>query len=196
MSYQQRAKYKSLKRLIYKFQESLKFKTGHITSAGKIVLFWAAIIIFSLFFSWIDSNAGIISGSAFSRVSGKPAIIILFILGMIGFSLFSIEKKEKFQLVSNMYFKDYTSCILGWIFIIIICINSLSFIGALQTFESDIIAGKWPILALCGGVLMTIWGFIMKLESSKNIKWTFINESHSTGSDEPEREKNNMKLPF
>lgn len=196
MSYQQRAKYKNLKRYFYKFQESLRFKTGHITNAGKIVVFWSVITLISLLFAWVDSSTGAISWSAFSRISGKPAIMILIILAMIYFSLFSIHKKEKLKLVSNLYFKDYTSCVLWGIFIMIICINSFNYIGGLQMFESDIISGKWPILCLCGGIIMTVWGFIMKLESSKNVKGTFISEQ-DVGSDTSwEKEKNNMKLPF
>jgi len=39
MSYRERAKYKNIKRYIYKFQEIIRFKAGHISNAGKIVLF-------------------------------------------------------------------------------------------------------------------------------------------------------------
>ncbi len=196
MSYQQRAKYKNLKRYLYKVQESLRFKTGHITHAGKIVLFWSVIIILSLFFTWVDSGSLIHSGGAFARVSGKPATMILIIIGFIYFSLFSIEKKEKMKLISNFYFKDYTSCILWGIFIIMLCISSFNYISWLQMFESDISSGKWPILCLCGAIIMTVGGFVMKMERSKNITGTFVHEPGIKNTAPSQEEKNNMKLPF
>ncbi len=196
MSYQARAKYKTIKRYIYKIRESMKFKTGHISNAGKVVLFGSVIVLFSLFNTWVDSTSGDIVGNGFSRVSGKPAIIILICMAMVYFSLFSVVKKEKLQLISNLYFRDYATCILSGIFTVIIAINSLNYIGWLQMFESDIIAGKWPVLAICGWVIIAVWGFLMKQESSKNIKWTFIMEQENSKKSAENSEKDNMKLPF
>ncbi len=196
MSYKKRAKFKHLKIYIYKIRESLRFKIGHITNAGKVVLFSSIIILFSLGNTWVDSGSGEIAGNAFSRVSGKPAFMLLFILGIVYFSLFSINRKEKLQLVSNLYFKDYTSCILAGIFAIIISISSLNYIAWLQMFESDIISWKWPILSLCGWIMMVVGGFMMKQESSKNIKGTFIVEQTKDNKSSIEARKDNMKLPF
>jgi hypothetical protein len=63
-------------------------------------------------------------------------------------------------------------------------------------FESDIISGKWPILSLCGGIIMVVGGFMMKQESSKNIKGTFIVEQWKSNESSIEANKDNMKLPF
>jgi len=197
MSYKQRAKYKNIKRYIFKLKEIIRFKTWHITNAGKVVIFWSFVIIFSLFFPWVSSISWKFSWRAFSKISGKPAIIILIILAFIYFSLFSIQKKEKLKLISNFYFKDHVTCILWGIFIIITSINSLNFIWGLQIFEADIISGKWAILCLSGSIIMTIGGFMMKFENSRNMKGTFIDESRK---DETEisldNNKSNMKLPF
>lgn len=198
MSYRNRAKYKSLQRYIYKALEVIKFKTGHVSNGWKVVLFGMGIILFSFLFSWVDSTTWEISWGGFSRISGKPGIIISIILLLTTFSLFSIQKKSKLQLVSNWYFKEYTSCIIAGLFVVILCANTLSYISWLQMFESVIISGRWPIFCLSWGIMMTIGGVMMKLEASWHTKWTFINDPWKNNKNEQHEEdtKNNMKLPF
>lgn len=194
-----------IRKNIYKFKKLIIFKSSHISFWWKISLLWVLICFISLFFPWVWSLWTIISSGnlqiesfmSFSSVLWRIGFFIWITLLLIIFSLFSIQKKEKFRYFSLIHISDYISTLVWSIFIFLLSIHSFFLIWGLQLFSSNIVYGKWIVLCLTGSFVMFFGVYIMKQEYRKNIKWSYINDVKAQWPDIGNiREKNNMKLPF
>lgn len=195
----------SLRKSIYKINKLIVFKSSHISFWGKISLLWVLICFLSLFMPWVDSIWTIISSGSlqinsfmsFSSVLWRIWFFITITLAIILFSLFSIQKKEKFRYFSLIHISDYFSVISWSIFIFLLSLHSFLLISGLQLFSSEVIYGKWIVLCITWSIVMFIGALIIKQEHGKNIKWSYINDSKTQAPQTLQiKEKKNMKLPF
>ena len=170
-----------VKKHIYDIKKLIAFKSSHISFWGKIGLLGVIICFVSLFFPWVSSLWTIISSGdlqidsfmSFSSVLWRIGFFITIVLAIIVFSIFSIQKKEKFRYFSLINISDYISLISWSIFIFIISIHSFFLIWGLQLFSSNIMYGKGIILCITGALVMFSGALIMKQEYRKNIKGSY-----------------------
>jgi hypothetical protein len=134
---------------------------------------------------------------SFSALLGRIGFFILITLMLIAFSIFSIQKKEKFRYFSLIHISDYISLLAWWAFIFLLSVHSFFLVWGLQLFSSNIIYGKGIVLCITWSLVILSGALIMKQEYRKNIKWSYINDIKASWQQGLENtEKNNMKLPF
>lgn len=196
---------RSIRRFLYFWKRATKFKLSYASNGEKIGFFGIIICFLSLFFPWIsslDGIAGDINGSvesfwAFSKILGFTWVFIFLTLLVVGFSIFSIRRKERLRFFSLVHISEYSSCLIWSLFISILCIQKFFLISWLQVFSSNILYGKWIILCLTWSFFILIAAIIIKTEYRKKVHGSYIYEERELRNIEntPE-DKNNMKLPF
>jgi hypothetical protein len=194
-----------LQKRILKLQEKIIFKTSHISSWGKLALFWVLLCLWSLFISWWGAFWNIVdaenienySFNSFSSVMWFIGYFILLWLILVTFSISSIKKKQKLKYLSLIEMRDYSCSILTAIVIFLAALHSFFITIWLQLFSSNITHSRWIILCMTGSIIIFIWGIVIRSEYRMNIKWSYISDTGriplETGTKET---KDNMKLPF
>ncbi len=199
MSYKNRAKIRKFQKKVTWFWNWIKFKWLSLSNSWKIIIFGSIISFTSLFMPWIISKDWKeLSVNSFSNLSGKSWMLVIILIMIILFFVFSLKNKERLKLLSNVHIKDYSMYILSWLFIIVISFIVLNFSQWLIVFQDNMIYWKWIIFNLIWGILIfTWWIYTKKEESSNNSTETiFINDDNEIDSDLEDDKKNNMKLPF
>ncbi len=196
---------RKIQKFIYQRAEHLSFRSAHLTFWSKITLFWIFITFLSLFLPWVNSLDGIMSTSqnkldsfsSFSWYIGHVWFLILCILTLSAFSIFSIVRKEKIRFFMLIQISDTLCCLCSSVIIFILSIQSYFFINWLQLFSANILYGKWIILSITGALIIFTWSIIMRNEYRKNIKGSYISEIDKKIQDlQIDEQKDNMKLPF
>ena len=195
-TYQKRANSRKLKKTLTNGFNLFTFRSLQITSGEKVIVSWAILVLLSLFIPWVSSLEWSIQVNSFSNLVWRPGIMLfimcLLLLGMI----FSKQKKEKIKMIWNLHFRNYLLWIVGWLFIFISALSSLSYIWWLQTFSSDIIYGQWPVISLVGWIIVFFWAFMLKKEENSGIENIFTEEKNENKNKTNKKQKDNMKLPF
>ncbi len=195
-SYQNRARSRKFKKSLIQSINIFKFRSLQMNNAEKVILFGAVLILLSLFIPWVNSIDGNIQVNSFSNLAGRSGITILILVSILFFTIFSKHKKEKIKMIWNLHFRNYLLWIVGWLFISISALSSLSYIWWLQTFSSDIIYGQWPIICLVGWIIVFIGAFLQKKEENSGIENIFTEEKNQNQNKTEKKLKDNMKLPF
>ena len=197
MDYKARAKSRKLKRKITKFLNILKFNSLNATTYHKVILIWCLIVIFGLFFTWVEVVwiQGIGKENGFSSLLWASGWIILTLTLFIVFVLLSERTKEKLKLLFNISFKDYHPPIVGWAIMILMIVNSIVTMRALRTFSSEIVFWRWLFIAVSGTIIVILGWLSLKKHYDKNVKWIY-SEIWEDGQDIVIETKDNMKLPF
>jgi hypothetical protein len=175
----------SIRKSLHLLRKLVIFKSSHISFGGKIWLLWVLICFISLFFPWVSSLWAIISSGnlqihsfiSFSSVLWRIGFFISLTLVIIVFSLFSIQKKEKFHYFSLIHLSDSLSLIIWSIFIFIVSVHSFLLISGLQLFSSNIVYGKGITLCITWSLVMFFGALIMKQEHGKNTKWSYVSDT-------------------
>jgi len=194
MDYKERWKKRKIKNALIKTINTLKFKSLNLSISGKISLFWSWILLFSLFQPWLINTESSRTWNSFTSLAWNMGFILILLFFILVFFILSTNNKEKLKLHSNISFKNYYIIIVGWLFIIISWLISLSFINWLLFFFQDIIYWRGIILCISSWIIILFWWYLT-MKESKNYKLeTFVNEYWET--EIKITAKNNMKLPF
>jgi len=190
---------------IQSLQEKIIFKTSHISTWGKLSLFWVFICFVSLFISWgwsfwntiSSENVKIYDFSSFSPIMWYIGFFILSWISLAAFSISSIQKKQKFKYFSLLELRDYSCTIIVGLIVFLWTLHSFFIIIWLKIFSSNITHSNGIILCMTWSIIMIIWGIVIRKEYRMNIKWSYINDSErSPHFSEHKDKKGNMKLPF
>ncbi len=200
MSYRNRAKVRKFRKQITWAWDMMKFKWLSLDNSGKVIIFWSLVSFFSLFMPWVVATDPEISENSFSNLAWKSGVLVLTLLMVVLFFVFSLRKKEKLKLLSNVHIKDYSMYILSWLSILAISFIVLNFTWTrgLLIFSDNIVYGKWIIFNLIWWILILVWWILAKREENNNnsAETIFINEGKEDIEEAIEKKKNNMKLPF
>ena len=189
---------------ILKIQEQIIFKISHISPAGKISLLWVAICIFSLFQPWIIAEESIIQGitpiksvGSFSSLIGHVWFLMFSILCVISFAIISLKKKEKLFFLGLSRMEESFITLYGAIILGLLSFQSFFFISGLQVFSANVKYGTGIIFSFVW-IIFLLWGsYMFKKEFRRNVKGSYMSEvSAEEHSQQREKERSNMKLPF
>jgi len=176
------------KRLI----NNLNFKSLNLSISKQIVLVWCLFGYLSLFLPWIEAKD--IHWNSFYSLSWNIWYLLMIILFLPIFVLFSTNYKEKLKLYSDLTLKNHFIIITSWFFVISFSIITLSFVNWLHTFVLNTNYWKWVILSLTSWIIILIWWLIIRKEYYKNSSEIILNKLNKDR--EEAKEKDNMKLPF
>lgn len=194
MEYKSRAKNRKIKRYILQSFQLMKFKWIHLSLWGKLSSTGAIVLALSCLATWVTSTDGTLSWNAFSALAGRVWItFILISLGVL-FLIFSINKKEKIKLGTDLNFRDYNAIIMSWILTIILAIHAYIFVWWFQSFSSTVKIGNGAIFALIWWLFLMSWWFVLKKEIHLHNKWLIFTDAE--GKTETEIMDENMRLPF
>jgi hypothetical protein len=205
MSYRKKNIIRFLQKQTIRTVDFLRFKTNHITFAGKITLVGCFVCYLSLFFEWVYIQQNIWAASinfsgnttSFSPLVGYVGVFIFICVSLIWFSIFSLRKKEKLLFLSLIRINEASVSYYGSVFIILLTLHTFLSIGGLSAFSANILYGKGLVLSITGSIIILYGAYHLTKENKKNIKWSYISEAYkNTWGESLEEEKNNMKLPF
>lgn len=179
-----------LKAIIDKFN----FKRVNLSLSRQLVLLWTIIWYISLFLPWIVDNKIWEVWNSFYSISWNIWYLLIIILFLPIFVIFSTNYKEKIKLYSDLSLKNHFIIITSWFFVISFSIITLSFINGLHTFFENTSYWKWVILCMTGWIIMLIWWFLIRKEYYNNNSEIILNRLNQNR--EEAKEKDNMKLPF
>lgn len=188
-----RVKMRKIKNLFNNIINSIRFKIESFSFSKIIILMWLVIGYTSIFMKWINSQDESLSSNAFNDVTSVSAYIIVILLFVILFLLFSFNKKEKIKKTTNIIFRDYVIILFISIIIFILAINNLGVLIWLKMFSSEISYWSWIITLIISSIFIFIWGILLKNENHgpSNICLNDSKENLAENSI-----KNNTKLPF
>jgi len=184
-----RTKLRKIRKVINKILVTIKFKIEAFSLPKIIILVWITIWYISLFMPHISPTYT----NIFNKITKISSIIIILILTLNLFLLFSYNKKEKIKKASSIVFRDYIIIIISSIILFILSINNLWFIIWLQTFDSNVSYWNWIIMLILSSIILFIWAILLKQET---FLWNniYMNDSHDIKKED--FSKNNTKLPF
>ncbi len=185
----------SLKQRINYFFKNTKFKSLNLSFSKQMVLLWTIICFISLFLPWIKDVKNDITWDSFYSLSWNIGFLLIIILILPIFTIFSTSYKEKLKLYSDLSLKNHFIIITSWFFILSFSIITLSFINWLNTFFENIVYWNWIVLCMTSWIIILIWWFIIRKEFYKNNSEIILNKLNKERENNKE-EKDNMKLPF
>lgn len=173
---------------------NIKFKSTNLTISKKIILLWVIISFISLFLPWVKDVEKLISWNSFYSLSWNIGYLLILILIMPIFIIFSTNYKEKIKLYSDLSVKNHFIVITTWFIVVSFSIISLSFINWLHTFFENIFYWNWVILCMTWWFILLFWWFILRKEYYSDSSEIILNKL--TQNREKLKEEDNMKLPF
>ncbi|MDP2090263.1 MAG: hypothetical protein Q8K30_01575 [Candidatus Gracilibacteria bacterium] len=183
-----------LKYEITEFINNLNFKSNNLTFSKQITILGCVLGYISLFMPWIiDNNLGK-NWNSFYSLSGNIGYLLIIILTLPIFVIFSTNYKEKIKLYSDLSLKNHFIIITSGFFVLSFSIIILSFANGLQTFFENTTYGKGVILSMTGGIIILLGGLIIRKEYHNNSSEIILNKLNQDR--EETKEKDNMKLPF
>jgi len=184
---------RKIKAFFTNISNNIKFKIESFSFAKIIILVWVLLWYISLFMKWINSENKIFISNIFNNITYVSSIILIILLSIILFLLFSINKKEKIKKSTSIVFRDYIIIIFISIIIFILAINNLWVIIWLQTFSSEVYYWNWIITMITSAIFIFTWWFLLKNE---HYSWDNIYLNDSKEQKSENSEINNTKLPF
>lgn len=194
MSIRNRNNKNKIKNEIDKLINNLNFKSLNLSLSRQVVLVWCAFWYLSLFIPWIVDKSIWKTWNAFHSLSWNIWYLLMFILFLPIFVIFSTNYKEKLKLYSDLTLKNHFIIITSWFFVISFSIISLSFVNGLNTFVENTSYWNWVILSLTSWLIILIWWLIIRKEYYNNSSEIILNKLNQNR--EEAKEKDNMKLPF
>ncbi|MDD2871686.1 MAG: hypothetical protein PHS49_06900 [Candidatus Gracilibacteria bacterium] len=194
MSIRNRNNKNKIKNEIDKLINNLNFKSLNLSLSRQVVLVGCAFGYLSLFIPWIVDKSIGKTWNAFHSLSGNIGYLLMFILFLPIFVIFSTNYKEKLKLYSDLTLKNHFIIITSGFFVISFSIISLSFVNGLNTFVENTSYGNGVILSLTSGLIILIGGLIIRKEYYNNSSEIILNKLNQNR--EEAKEKDNMKLPF
>ncbi len=179
---------------IKSFINNFNFKSLNLTFAKQITILWCFIWYVSLFIPWIIDTSTSKQWNSFNSLSWNIWYLLLIILILPIFFIFSTNYKEKIKLYSDLSLKNHFIIITSWFFIISFSIITLSFVNWLQTFFESTTNWKWVILCMTSWFIILIWWFLMRKDYYNNSSEIILDKLNQNR--EEAKEKDNMKLPF
>jgi hypothetical protein len=173
---------------------NIKFKSLNLTLSKKIIIISIFIWFISLFLPWINDLEKGISWNSFYSLTWNIWFLLIFILLLPIFIIFSTNYKEKIKLYSDLSVKNHFLIITSWFIIISFSIISLSFINWLHTFFENIFYWKWVILCMTAWFIMLFWWILLRKEYYQDSSEIILNKLNQNR--EKLKEDDNMKLPF
>jgi hypothetical protein len=191
--YNSRIKTKKMQNFLKKVINNIKFKIESFSFAKIVILVWTLMWYISLFMKWINSENKHLTSNIFNSITYTSSIILIILLSIILFLLFSFNKKEKIKKTTSIIFRDYVIIVFISIIIFILSINNLGVIIWLQSFSSEISYWAWVVTLIISSIFIFLWALILKKEHycPNNI---YLNDSKEQIIENSE--KNNIKLPF
>lgn len=183
-----------IKNNILCFLNNTRFKSLNLTISKKIVLIWIIIWFISLYLPWIKDISKLISWNSFYSLTWNIGFILVFILLLPIFIIFSTNYKEKLKLYSDLSIKNHFLVITTGFIIVSFSIISLSFINWLHTFFENIVYWKWVILCMTAWFIILLWWIMMRKEYYSDSSEIILNKLNQDR--EKLKEEDNMKLPF
>jgi hypothetical protein len=183
-----------IKNELNKLINNFNFKSLNLTLSKQMVLVWCLFWYLSLFLPWIVDNKLSESWNSFYSLSWNIWFLLMVILFLPVFVIFSTDYKEKLKLYSDLTLKNHFIIITSWFFVISFSIISLSFVNGLNTFFESTTYWKWVILSLTSWFIILIWWLIIRKEYYNNSSEIILNKLNQNR--EEAKEKDNMKLPF
>ena len=183
-----------IKNELSKLINNLNFKSWNLTLSKQMVLVWCIFWYLSLFLPWILDKSKSISWNSFNSLTWNIWFLLMIILFLPIFVIFSTEYKEKLKLYSDITLKNHFIIITSWFFVISFSFISLSFVNGLNTFFESTTYWKWVILSLTSWFIILIWWLVIRKEYYNNSSEIILNKLNQNR--EEAKEKDNMKLPF
>jgi len=173
---------------------NIKFKSLNLTLSKKLIIISIIIWFISLFLPWINDLEKDNSWNSFYSLTWNIWFLLIFILSLPIFIIFSTNYKEKIKLYSDLSVKNHFLIITSWFIIISFSIISLSFINWLHTFFENIFYWKWVILCMTSWFIMLFWWILLRKEYYQDSSEIILNKLNQNR--EKFKEDDNMKLPF
>ena len=129
----------SYKNEISCFLKNVKFKSINLTFSKKLIFLWIFIWFISLFLPWIIDTEKMITWNSFYSLTWNIWFLLIIILLLPIFIIFSTNYKDKIKLYSDLSVKNHFIVITSWFIVISFSIISLSFINWLHTFFENIL---------------------------------------------------------
>ncbi len=173
---------------------NFNFKSINLSLSKQLVLSWSIIWYISLFLPWIIDNKIWKTRNSFCSLSWNIWYLLMIILILPIFVIFSTNYKEKLKLYSDLSLKNHFIIITSWFFIISFSIITLSFVNWLHTFFENTTYWKWVILCMTSWVIILFWWLLIRKEYYNNSSEIILNKLNQNREDT--KEKDNMKFPF
>lgn len=184
---------RKINNLIKNIANNIRFKMESFSFAKIVIIMWVLIWYFSMFMNWISSDDKSMVSNAFNDVTLFSVYIIITLLFVILFLLFSLNKKEKIKKTTNIMFRDYVIIIFISIIIFMLSVSNLWALIWLKIFSSEVSYWSWIITIIISSIIMFIWWILLKNDHNcpNNICMNDSKEGLLENSI-----KNNTKLPF
>jgi len=176
------------------FIKNIKFKSINLTFSKKIIFLWIFIWFISLFLPWIIDTEKMITWNSFYSLTWNIWFLLIIILLLPIFIIFSTNYKDKIKLYSDLSVKNHFIVITSWFIVISFSIISLSFINWLHTFFENIFYGKWVILSMTSWFIILFWWILLRKEYYSDSSEIILNKMNQNR--EKLKKEDNMKLPF
>ncbi len=174
--------------------KNFKYKVTNLSFSKQITILWIIIWFVSLYFPWIIDTQQWITWNSFYSLTWNIWYLIIFILFLPLFVIFSTNYKEKIKLYSDISIKNHFIVITSWFIIISFSVMSLSFINWLHTFFENIYYWKWVILSMTWWIIILIWWLMLRKEYYSDNSEIILNKLNENR--EKNKKEDNMKLPF
>ena len=176
------------------FLKNIKFKSTNLTFSKKLIFLWIFIWFISLFLPWIVDTEKMITWNSFYSLTWNIWFLLIIILLLPIFIIFSTNYKDKIKLYSDLSVKNHFIVITSWFIVISFSIISLSFINWLHTFFENIFYGKWVILCMTSWFIILFWWILLRKEYYSDSSEIILNKMNQNR--EKFKKEDNMKLPF
>ena len=132
--------------------------------------------------------------NSFYSLAWNIGFILIFVLLLPLFIIFSTNYKEKIKLYSDLSVKNHFIIITSGFIIISFSIVSLSFINWLHTFFENIFYWNWVILCMTWWFIILFWWIMIRKEYYSDSSEIILNKLNNNR--EKNKKEDNMKLPF
>jgi hypothetical protein len=174
--------------------KNIKFKSINLTLSKQIIIIWLLLWFVSLYYPWIIDIEKWISWNSFYSLTWNIWYLLIIMLLLPIFVIFSTNYKEKIKLYSDLSVKNHYIVISSGFIIISFSIMTLSFINWLHTFFEYVVYWKWVVLAMTSGFIILFWWFLLRKEYYSDTSEIILNKLINNR--EKNKEDDNMKLPF
>lgn len=172
------SKNRKLKKQILAFFDRLNFWTGKLPISGRVVLFFTAVLTFSLFFPWFHfgySDGQNASFFAFSAYTGYVGYGIVLSLILIPFFLLSHEKKEQIRAHVPFRLSDTQAVVFITSMLVTAFFHLLFMSSIFDQFAIEIQVGKGFLIAMSSSVCILVSAFFLsKSTKEQSIEMRYL----------------------
>ncbi len=173
---------------------NLIFKGYNLSFTNQFILIWVILWYFSLFLPWVIDSESSLTWNSFSSLSWNVWFLLIVVLFLPIFTIFSSNYKEKLKLYSNISIKNHFLIITSWLVTLSFWFISINFINWLQTLSKNLEFWNWIVLSLTSWIIILIWWIAIRKSYYKKSSEIILNNVDNI--EDTKYKKNNMKLPF